>query len=159
MTCIDTALAHERLHALYFLSPTYRTLLASLWNELPKSIASAVECDLRMRGYNPSVWQDELGAYLGIHTSSKSRRDDPANEFGNKSAPVCAEIRRVLLQQIPQCWKDDVGIDESDVTISIADVDDAKKFFATHRIPVSALPPPSSTQAKSHAQRRSRSKK
>lgn len=153
ITCIDTALAHERLHALYFFSPTYRALLKSLWEGMPKPIATAVESDLKMRGYASSVWLDELGAYLGVRLCAKSRRDDPVNEFGNKSAPTCAEIRHVLLQQIPRCWKSDVGVEECDVTISSQDVEGARRIFAAQPSPQPLA------QARSRAQRRSRSKK
>lgn len=131
LTQADAALAHERLHALYYFSPKYRDLLAIQWNSLPRAIASAIELDLKMRGYKPSVWQDELGAYLGIRVNgTSSRRSDPSNEFGNKSAATCAEIRQVLLQQIPQCWKQDVGMDEAGVTLTRQDLECAKHAFS-----------------------------
>ena len=117
-THTEISLAHERLHALYFLSPSYRALLTSLWDTMPRAIASAIECDLEMRGYKPSVWQDEMGAYLGVRTTAKGRRHDPCHEFGNKCAATCAEIRVLLLQRIPLCWQEDVGIQEDYVTIS-----------------------------------------
>lgn len=133
------ALAHERLHALYYLSPTYRTLLDELWASMPSLIASAVEYDMKMRGYKESVWRDELGAYLGIRTpATGSRRDDPAHEFGNKCAPTCAEIRRTLLTSIPTCWRNDVGLEEEQLVLAPAFLDQARAALAPS--PRSAAP-------------------
>lgn len=123
------ALAHERLHALYHLSPTYRALLASLWDGIPRAAQQVIQYDLRMRGYREAVWQDELGAYLGI-TSASNHRADPALEFGNKSAEACREIRQVLLQRIPAAWRDDVGIDEASLHLTSAFLQTAQRELA-----------------------------
>lgn len=112
------ALAHERLHVLYYRSPAYRALLAELWNELPQAARGAIELDLRMRRYRESVWQDELGAYLGIRPAPRGvSQRDPSLEFGNKNAATCREIRAILLQRIPQFWHSDVGIDEAELEV------------------------------------------
>ncbi|KAL4400053.1 enhancer of mRNA decapping [Malassezia pachydermatis] len=144
----EVSLAHERLHALYYLSPRYRAIVQDQWEAMPRAIASAVQYDLQMRGYKASVWQDELGAYLGVRIPTTSRRDDPSNEFGNKSASTCADIRRVLLQQIPQCWRDDVGVDESTLYLSQEYIDQAKQALMP--------PPPAPRPAKASQVRRGR---
>lgn len=129
----DVSLAHERLHALYHFSPAYRALLSELWQSMPRAIEAAVQYDLQMRGYRSSVWEDELGAYLGIRISTL-RRADPSLEFGNKSAPTCAEIRRTLLARIPQFWRDDVGIEEEALTISPEALDHVRSVLAPPRL-------------------------
>ncbi|WFD29335.1 enhancer of mRNA decapping [Malassezia sp. CBS 17886] len=142
----DRTLAHERLHALYHFSPTYRALLAAQWATMPRAVEAAVQYDLKMRGYRESVWQDELGAYLGVRVSPTSRRDDPANEFGAKSADACRAIRHVLLAEIPHCWRTDVGVDEGALVLS-------SETFAQAR---AALRPPAPVVPRPPAPRRGR---
>lgn len=126
----DVALAHERLHALYHLSAPYRAMLATLWDDMPRNVQSAVQYDLQMRGYREAVWQDELGAYLGIRVVPTSRRGDPSLEFGNKCADVCREIRRTLLQNIPTFWRVDAGVDEAALELDAAVLDEARTALA-----------------------------
>ncbi|WFD25561.1 enhancer of mRNA decapping [Malassezia nana] len=130
----DEALEHERLHALYYLSPSYRALLNELWASLPKAIASAIQFDLQMRGYREDVWRDELGAYLGVR-GPHTRRKDPCQEFGNKSASACAEVRRTLLERIPTCWKEDVGLEEATLQLPPSYIDQARQALGPPRPP------------------------
>ncbi|WFD18019.1 enhancer of mRNA decapping [Malassezia caprae] len=125
----DEALDHERLHALYYLSPSYRALLDELWTSMPRVIASAIQYDLQMRGYKESVWRDELGAYLGVR-GPHTRRNDPCQEFGNKSAATCAELRRTLLERIPTCWRADVGMEEAELQLPVSFIEDARPTLA-----------------------------
>lgn len=134
----DVALAHERLHALYHLSEPYRTLLTSLWNDMPRSVQSAVQYDLKMRGYREAVWEDELGAYLGVRIKPNTRRADPSLEFGNKCADVCREIRRVLLQQIPTFWRADAGVDEAAMELDPSFLEEARAALAPPKRPTQA---------------------
>lgn len=122
----DEALDHERLHALYYLSPSYRALLDELWTSMPRAIVSAIQYDLQMRGYKEDVWRDELGAYLGVR-GPHTRRNDPCQEFGNKSAAICAELRRTLLERIPTCWQADVGIEEAALQLPASFIEDARR--------------------------------
>ena len=84
----------------------------------PQAARGAIELDLRMRRYRESVWQDELGAYLGIRPAPRGvSQRDPSLEFGNKNAATCREVRAILLQRIPQFWHSDVGIDEVELEV------------------------------------------
>ena len=134
--CADEALGHERLHALYYLSSSYRALLDELWTSMPKAVASAIQYDLQMRGYKEAVWRDELGAYLGVR-GLHTRRTDPAQEFGNKSAATCAELRRTLLERIPTCWQADVGMDEAALQLPASFIEEAR-----HSLVAPPRPPP-----------------
>ena len=133
----DEALDHERLHALYYLSPSYRALLDELWTSMPKAIASAIQYDLQMRGYKEAVWRDELGAYLGVR-GLPTRRQDPCQEFGNKSAATCAEMRRTLLARIPTCWQADVGMSEAELQLPTSFLEDARQALGTPPRPTPA---------------------
>ncbi|PKI85501.1 enhancer of mRNA decapping [Malassezia vespertilionis] len=111
-TSAETVFAHERLHALYHFSAPYRALLAELWEGMPGTVKDAVQFDMQMRGYSATVWQDELGAYLGVRVPQNVRAADPSVEFGKKSAETCREIRRALLAHIPRYWRESAGVEE-----------------------------------------------
>ncbi|PWN20152.1 hypothetical protein BCV69DRAFT_232751, partial [Microstroma glucosiphilum] len=60
----STSLPHERLHALYHLSPTYRQFVSSNWSQLSAKARRVIEHDLSLRGYDERVYLDEWQAYL-----------------------------------------------------------------------------------------------
>lgn len=89
------SLAHESLHALYFLHPTYRNEVGRLYDEeIPRKMQSIIEHDLSMRGYDRRVWLDEFQAYVS----------NDAGEFGAKPKEACAEVRSRLRQIQRLCW-------------------------------------------------------
>ncbi|WFD33970.1 enhancer of mRNA decapping [Malassezia cuniculi] len=136
----DTSLAHERLHALYALSERYKRLVHSLWDDLPKPAAAAISFDLKMRGYAEAVWPDEFGAYLGVRVPT-TRRTEPTLEFGNKNAEACRDARRQLLAEIPTCWKEDVGVEESVFAVSPAQLEEARAAIPRKpKAPTNILP-------------------
>lgn len=89
------SLAHESLHALYFLHPTYRDEVGRLYDEeIPRKVQSIIEHDLSMRGYDRRVWLDEFQAYVS----------NDAAEFGAKPREACAEVRSRLREIQRLCW-------------------------------------------------------
>ncbi|CAO1626424.1 unnamed protein product [Jaminaea pallidilutea] len=66
ITCTDaSSLSHERLHALYHLSPHYRSSVShSYASALSKRARKCVEAEMGMRGYAAVVWEDEWQAYV-----------------------------------------------------------------------------------------------
>ncbi|PWN88190.1 hypothetical protein FA10DRAFT_243569 [Acaromyces ingoldii] len=89
------SLAHESLHALYFLHPTYRNEVGRLYDEeIPRKMQSIIEHDLSMRGYDRRVWLDEFQAYVS----------NDAGEFGAKPKEACAEVRSRLREIQRLCW-------------------------------------------------------
>lgn len=126
----EVALAHERLHALYYFSAPYRALLATLWADLSRNVQAAIAYDLRMRGYRESVWIDELGAYLGVRIAPQTRRADPCLEFGKKCADECRAARQTLVQRIPTFWREDAGVDETTLELTPAFLEAARLALA-----------------------------
>lgn len=59
-----TSLPHERLHALYHLSPSYRQTVSTNWAHLSAKARRVIEHDLSLRGYDERVHRDEWQAYL-----------------------------------------------------------------------------------------------
>ncbi|EPQ28175.1 uncharacterized protein PFL1_04502 [Pseudozyma flocculosa PF-1] len=92
-----TTLAHERLHALYFLCAEYRALVATHWSTLSAPVRRAIEYDLQMRGYSESVFADEFQAYL-------AEGEGTEREFGNKCAAECRDASRALRQRVDAFW-------------------------------------------------------
>ncbi|KAK0544042.1 enhancer of mRNA decapping [Tilletia horrida] len=81
-------LTHERLHALFHLSPTYAQRATELYHtQLSAKIRSAIEWDLSARGYRKEMYADEWQAYVS---------EDPG-EFGGKAKAECAQLRVELL--------------------------------------------------------------
>lgn len=142
----DAAFAHERLHALYHLSPSYRALLARLWADLPALNRKAIAFDLGRRGYREEVWEDEFGAYLGVRVDAPSKRTDPAQEFGNKNAAACRDVRQALLRSIPKFWEDDVDLDEASLALTAEQLSEARQRLV--RLRTRAQPVSKSTRGK-----------
>ncbi|KAE8195612.1 hypothetical protein A4X06_0g6282 [Tilletia controversa] len=83
LTTNPSDLSHERLHALFHLSPTYAHASTSLFqNNLSPKVRAAIEWDLRARGYREEVWADEWQAYVS----------EDAGEFGGKARGECAAL-------------------------------------------------------------------
>lgn len=55
---------HERAHALYYLSPEYKKEADGIVDSIPKSELGTLNEFLRVRNYHPSVYEDEMQAYL-----------------------------------------------------------------------------------------------
>ncbi|PWZ00495.1 hypothetical protein BCV70DRAFT_199775 [Testicularia cyperi] len=93
----NSTLPHELLHALYFLSPSYRSFVSSQWDSLTSSARKAIETDMGLRKYSPAVFQDEFQAYLAEGFGTEK-------EFGNKTAGECKPIAEELRARVPQEW-------------------------------------------------------
>lgn len=92
-----STLPHERLHALYFLSASYRALVAQLYDSLSAPAKKVIEADLALRKYAPAVWRDEFQAYLAEGPATEK-------EFGNKPASECKLIAQQLRAQLARLW-------------------------------------------------------
>lgn len=55
---------HELAHAMWTIEPEYKKIMSSLVNELPKNIYNLVKNYLVENGYDKSVVDDEIHAYL-----------------------------------------------------------------------------------------------
>lgn len=93
---IGTALLHERLHALYHLSPRYASEVHTQYTtSLSKKSRKVVEHDLKMRGYRDSVWEDEWQAYL-LGSSAGDAEGPGEATWGKGPREECLECRGVL---------------------------------------------------------------
>ncbi|EST07719.1 DFDF domain protein [Kalmanozyma brasiliensis GHG001] len=104
-----STLPHELLHALYFLSPTYRSEVDTQYDSLSPQNRKVIETDLGLRKYAPEVWRDEFQAYLAEGLGSEK-------EFGNKPAAECKVIAEQLRAQVKGEWSRlglDVGAQEA----------------------------------------------
>lgn len=93
-----STLPHELLHALYFLSASYRAFVARQYAGLSAPSRKVIETDLGMRKYAPSVFEDEFQAYLAEGLGTEK-------EFGNKPAAECRDIAHALRVQVAAEWK------------------------------------------------------
>lgn len=98
-----STLPHELLHALYFLSPSYRSSVSQQYASLSAANKKVIETDLGMRKYSPSVFEDEFQAYLAEGLGTEK-------EFGNKPAAECKDIADQLRAQVSKEWKK-LGLD------------------------------------------------
>ncbi|CDS82200.1 uncharacterized protein SPSC_03020 [Sporisorium scitamineum] len=98
-----STLPHELLHALYFLSPSYRSFVSRQYASLSSANKKVIETDLGMRKYSPSVFEDEFQAYLAEGLGTEK-------EFGNKPAAECKDIAQQLRGQVTAEWKK-LGLD------------------------------------------------
>lgn len=89
-------LPHEKLHALYYLSSSYRDAVSTVWADLPRNIRPVVEYDLKMRGYVERIWADEFQAYASLNSA----------EFGKKCKPACEMARRALVEAQKKAWRE-----------------------------------------------------
>jgi len=69
------SIAHELLHAKYFMENDYREKIKREWNELPESTRNYLTNFLKKLGYSEKVWIDEYQAY---------KYSEPSNFFGVK---------------------------------------------------------------------------
>ncbi|KAE8255061.1 hypothetical protein A4X13_0g3183 [Tilletia indica] len=77
-------LTHERLHALFHLSPTYANFCKTLYNtSLSSKVRAAIEWDLKARGYRSEMYVDEFQAYVS----------ESAAEFGGKARGECLALQ------------------------------------------------------------------
>lgn len=60
----EPTINHERAHALYYLSPEYRSDVDVIIDSIPKSELGTLNEFLKARNYHPSVYKDEMQAYL-----------------------------------------------------------------------------------------------
>lgn len=98
-----STLPHELLHALYFLSPSYRKFVAQQYASVSSANKKVIETDLGMRKYSPSVFEDEFQAYLAEGLGTEK-------EFGNKPAAECKDIADALRAQVAKEWSK-LGLD------------------------------------------------
>ncbi|KAL9937353.1 hypothetical protein V8E36_003762 [Tilletia maclaganii] len=89
-------LTHERLHALFHLSPTYAATSTALYNTLSPKIRTAIEWDLSARGYRAAIFADEWQAYTS---------ENPG-EFGGKARAECEALRGELWKAQAQARKE-----------------------------------------------------
>lgn len=94
----QSTLEHELLHALYFLSSSYRAFVSNQYNSLSSASRKVVETDLGLRKYSPAVFQDEFQAYLAEGMGTEK-------EFGNKPAAECKQIAQQLRAHVAIEWK------------------------------------------------------
>ncbi len=55
---------HERAHALYYMSPEYKKSADAIIDSIPKSELGTLTKFMDVRNYHPSVYKDEMQAYL-----------------------------------------------------------------------------------------------
>jgi hypothetical protein len=91
----QASLRHERLHFLYYISPTYRKKVEEEFESLSSKARKIVERDLTMRKYSPQVWIDEFQAYVS----------EDAGEFGNSVKQECQDISQSLQMYQREIWK------------------------------------------------------
>jgi len=60
----EPTINHERAHALYYLSPEYKEDVDAIVDSIPKSELGTLNEFLKVRNYHPSVYKDEMQAYL-----------------------------------------------------------------------------------------------
>ncbi|SNX83107.1 uncharacterized protein MEPE_01813 [Melanopsichium pennsylvanicum] len=101
-----STLPHELLHALYFLSPTYRMFVSQQYASLSGANKKVIETDLGLRKYSPSVFEDEFQAYMAEGLGTEK-------EFGNKPSAECREIAEALRSHVSKEWKE-LGLDLED---------------------------------------------
>lgn len=82
----QASLRHERLHFLYYISPSYRNIVKEQYDSLSTKSLKIIENDLAMRKYSSHVWIDEFQAYVS----------EDAGEFGNSVKQDCQEISQTL---------------------------------------------------------------
>ena len=67
IACLEndkSTLLHEFSHAYYYLNDDYKALVSSEYTFLERKVRQCIEKDLEMRGYHPSVYQDEFQAFV-----------------------------------------------------------------------------------------------
>lgn len=105
----STSLPHERLHALYHLSPTYRQIVSTNWSYLSAKARRVIEHDLSLRGYDERVHCDEWQAYL-------LGEKGPLRGVGLWGPKVKEEVREVL-KGLEETARDEAGRCLGDVDI------------------------------------------
>jgi hypothetical protein len=60
----EDTINHERAHALYYLSPDYKKEVDAIVDSIPKSELGTLNEFMKARNYHPSVYKDEMQAYL-----------------------------------------------------------------------------------------------
>lgn len=88
----QSTLYHEWAHAMYFVSESVRNLAAELYTGLEPPLKKIVDHDLRMRGYQESVFVDEFQAYLV----------ESPSDFGSKWAGRLRPGHEALRKLIPR---------------------------------------------------------
>jgi hypothetical protein len=88
----QSTLYHEWAHAMYFVSEEVRDLASELYSGLELPLKKIVDHDLRMRGYQESVFVDEFQAYL---------LESPS-DFGSKWAGRLRPGHEALRKLIPR---------------------------------------------------------
>jgi len=60
----EPTINHERAHALYYMSPEYKKSADAIIDSIPKSELGTLTKFMDVRNYHPSVYKDEMQAYL-----------------------------------------------------------------------------------------------
>lgn len=66
----DVDIDHELAHAFYYISKDYKKKMKKLLNEIPKSDMSGLMNNLQETRYHPSVYLDEIQAYISSCSDS-----------------------------------------------------------------------------------------
>ncbi len=85
-----STLLHEWAHALFHNSSEYQSKVSDYWHSLPLSIQTAIQKELTLRNYSPSVTIDEFQAYIA---------ETPA-EFGKKYIDLLKPIHAFCRRQV-----------------------------------------------------------
>lgn len=123
----ESALPHERLHALFFLSPSYRRIVYFVWGEPPEGgkgrsdpqsdgevhrapparlalsakTRKVIGADLKLRGYAKHVWADEFQAYLlGEGGREGSRGPRGEGLWGPRALEELRPVREFLEKEV-----------------------------------------------------------
>jgi hypothetical protein len=60
----QSTLLHEWAHATYFIDKSFKDVCDEMYDGLEPTIRIAIEKELAMRKYSPSVYKDEFQAYV-----------------------------------------------------------------------------------------------
>jgi hypothetical protein len=87
-----STLYHEYAHARFHLDDSLKAMAQDMYNTLPLQIRKTVDLELKMRGYQESVFVDEFQAYL---------LESP-EDFGRRWGPQLRPMHDQLRKKIPK---------------------------------------------------------
>ena len=73
---------HELSHAWFYLDPKYKKEMLKLVSKFPKAAKDQLKLDLKEDGYTPSVFDDEIIAYMSTNPMTYTKK-----MFKNKKVP------------------------------------------------------------------------
>lgn len=94
----DADLKHELAHALFYVDDQYHAKVMKILASIDKKVF--IDRFIEMRGYHPSVWDDEVHAYL-LETASYIREEFPKVQM-NKFADARHKLNDTFKQHKPK---------------------------------------------------------